>query len=649
MNEYLSKILEAHGVFDRDGLSKRTAAGRAARADGPLRSAEFRRIRDMPRRALNVTTELAHEVSVALRKTSSKVEINALQAAAILEFAERGSIMAGFNTGEGKTFLGPILPLARDDVRTTGFLVPPALKSEVNENVIPFLRENFDLKPVTVVSYSELSVEYVCPPCKNAGKKRGRKKEGDQPCERCLAGILGEYDFDLVVADESHMISSRYSGRGMNFRAHMKARNRMFVPMSGSFWTKSLRDAHSIVMLTHPVDCPLPRVYPEVEDWANALDSRVPEDLRLPPGVLVELDLDPDKTCAHDYSTDDPLTPGAKIVADCLDCGGSGTLSELAQARRGVRRRFADTPGWIASTDDSFGASLVVRAVSPPVPASVEDALGRLRSLWVTPGGEEVTDPIAFWNSARNLAMGFYYKWMWPNDEIDFEWLERRRDWHRAVREVIKRNIEGVRTPLQVWNACAAWSQLLPKTLKKETLEAKHGWEEVMDRPEPPVEAVWIDDYLVRWTNAWLTEKPGLAWYSKRAFAAKYKELTLGVHEVITSGRNQDQRIRELASKPGASSILASLKAHGTGKNLQIGWSRMLHTSPPNDGQTWQQSVARIHRRGQLEPEVWVDAVLNTEELREAMSTAVGDARFVAQTQKQTQKLLQCTNLGWKR
>jgi hypothetical protein len=77
---------------------------------------------------------------------------------------------------------------------------------------------------------------------------------------------------------------------------------------------------------------------------------------------------------------------------------------------------------------------------------------------------------------------------------------------------------------------------------------------------------------------------------------------------------------------------VASIAAHGQGKNLQTAFSRNLITTfPANDGIV-EQLVGRTHRYGQPKPEVTVDYYAHTQEEREAVTTAKAHSKYVLET-----------------
>jgi hypothetical protein len=92
-----------------------------------------------------------------------------------------------------------------------------------------------------------------------------------------------------------------------------------------------------------------------------------------------------------------------------------------------------------------------------------------------------------------------------------------------------------------------------------------------------------------------------------------------------------------ILQEDGSRTIVASIHAHGTAKNLQT-FSRMLFTTPPASNKTWEQSLGRCHRFGQSSAVV-ADVYVHTPEFRKSFQTARSRASFVENTTGSSQKL----------
>jgi hypothetical protein len=388
--------------------------------------------------------------------------------------------------------------------------------------------------------------------------------------------------------------------------------------MSGTMMRKSLRDFAHLLQLSHRGgSAPITRQWKELEDWAAALDPNVHPSEALAPGALMEF-----------------ARPGES-------------------AREGFARRLLDTPGVVGGGREDIGCSLIFRERKVLTPAVVEDALAQLRAVWVLPSGEEVVDPLDFYRKARELAQGFYYVWRWPNGEPDDEdraWLAARSAWRTAVSHVTRLNRQGLDSELLVRNACERAYEGkqtdLPKHGVDDIVSVWLNWEKYRDREEPPVEPVWLSDFLVRAAAAWLDEvQDGVAWYDSRAVGALAFKLSRRVH--AAGDRGNDAMLADASVPPGKPiAAFASATAHGTGKNLQR-WNNALWMTPTSSGGTAEQLAGRHHRPMQEADEVNIYFFAHTEELRAGLRTAISQARFLQDTTQTPQKLLAGTWLGF--
>jgi len=91
-----------------------------------------------------------------------------------------------------------------------------------------------------------------------------------------------------------------------------------------------------------------------------------------------------------------------------------------------------------------------------------------------------------------------------------------------------------------------------------------------------------------------------------------------------------------------AETCVMSIKAHGTGRNLQA-WARNILTAFPPNGTTVEQAVGRTHRPGQEADEVTVDFFIPHSSVEADIEKALADAEYIEQTQGNRMKLLAAT------
>ncbi len=166
-------------------------------------------------------------------------------------------------------------------------------------------------------------------------------------------------------------------------------------------------------------------------------------------------------------------------------------------------------------------------------------------------------------------------------------------------------------------------------------------WRQVRDTATPETEAVWIDDFLARDCASWARAQIGIVWYEHVAFGAMVAKLA----EIPQFGPGEESG-RQLLAERGARSIVASIRSHGTGKNLQP-FSRNLVANPPSDGATWEQLIGRTHRTGQIADEVACYVYRHVPAMIDALDKAKNLAAHIQGTFGGAQKLLLASYL-WK-
>jgi hypothetical protein len=390
----------------------------------------------------------------------------------------------------------------------------------------------------------------------------------------------------LIVIDEAHAFA-RDSARGKRLFHYAGANPAVTViPLSGSMIDPELEGASRLASLSLREGSPYPRTQDAVR-LAVALDQGLTADAREFAGLLL---------------------PGKDL-------------------RASLKERVLLTPGVVvAPRNDYIKVPLVIKARHPKVPPGVTAALRKLRDEWTTPTGEEFSEAVEFHRHAMELAQGFCYRWVWPATGPDEAWLTARRDWHRVVRRKLLHATPGMDSEGLLRKAAASGAWKTP---------AYSPWAEVMDRKQPPTEAVWISDFLVRDAVKWGNEEPGIIWYPPGAVAFGRAVAAAGNFPLYDG----DGSTPELIEK-GDRSIVASWQSCGTGLELQM-FHRMYLPRPSSNSRSTEQLLARCHRIGQTET-VEVDICLHTPELRAALEAAQSEAKLLAESAPgaESQKLL---------
>lgn len=553
-------------------------------------SVEFMRVKALPRRELLFSYDDGgvQDVTPLFRKEGGTMRFRPIQSAALIEAAKSDGLFAPMSVGAGKTLVTLALPEAMDS-KNAVLLVPARLKKQLGYEIEKY-EEHFYLPTdrITVVSFHELS----------SAKKQH---------------ILDESGADLVVVDEAHSLRHRSSARTKRFLRFAKERPECrFAFLSGTMTTRSITDYAHLIELALRKNSPLPGGYREVQDWAGAIDVK-PKYVMMP-GALKEL-------CEKDE-----------------------------EVRDGYRRRMIETPGVVATSEDEVGASLIFRKLKAPIPGVVEQHLHEIRKNWSL-AGEEFDSAISLHRALRQVACGFYYEWIWPGGIPDYDWLDARAAWHKEVREKLKRAKKGMDSPLLVAQAAERFSQWEREgaegsppanSFRSENWDA---WKEQKEakpefNPTPPKRTVWIDNFLAHESIIWARKRqkestPAIIWYEHKALGEEI--VRLGGFPHYGAGVDSSQ-----AKEPV---IVCSMRAQGTGMNLQH-YSHNLFTSLPPNGAIVEQVTGRTHRMGQEADIVWVDWFGHTPEAEDAFVAAKEDAEYIEKSFGQPQKLVYATKIS---
>lgn len=551
-----------------------------------VRTAELRRIVAMPRRAWSEedAREMATRLTELLRTPKGTMALRPVQAIALVELGVRGGLFGIMRVGAGKTLTSLLAPVVVEAERPL-LLIPSKLVAKTKRDYLA-LREHWDIPEPMIVTYEKL----------------GRVQ---------AAEALDEYAPDLIVADEAHKLKNTKAAVTRRVRRWMRENPRTkFVAMSGTVAKRSLMDYAHMLQWALKSDVPLPDNYNDLRIWADALDARKNIDRRAYPGALTDLCNDEERAA---WGTP-PKDRRARLLYDMTDA----TPSRIA-ARRAYRRRLVETDAVVATQEAGIAASLVLTPVEPPKSAVIDAAFNQLRKTWETPDGEPISDAPSMWRHAREIALGFYYRW---NPRPPRDWIDARKAWCAFVRSTLAGS-RSLDSELQVKLANPHAQELT-------------DWLAVKDKFAPRTEIVWIDDTVRDLAASWLANNTGILWVEHVQFAHALARFT-GV-PYYGQGNASGAELH-----PKNKSMILSIEAGREGLNLQA-WSSNFVLSPPADGERWEQMLGRTHRDGQEADEVSVEVAAFCVDHVESFWSAADGARYVADTLGSPQKLLIADN-----
>jgi hypothetical protein len=516
------------------------------------------------------------------------------QAWALYEAPLAGGILGPIGVGHGKSVLDILVPLVFPDCKLAVLLIPPSLKEQLLREYLR-LREHFKVPSLRIGNVGHVvkgaPVLHVIPYSQFSRAESTALLENLKP--------------DLIIADEGHYLRHRQAARTSRVLRYLaKFPDTRLCVWSGTLTSKSVKDYAHLAAFALKESSPLPLDPNVLEEWSLALD---PSDWPAPPGAL-------EKLC-------DPGEP----------------------LHGAYHRRLVSTLGVTATRQSAVDASILIcERKAPPIPETLQRMIKDLRAGWVRPDGEELVDILQVAKSARELASGFYYRWKFPKKEPEaliLDWLQKRKEWNKELREKLKHRREHLDSPLLCQNAAIRYYNGYKGDLPVWKAESWPAWLEIKDQVQPESEAVWVDDFLAKDAALYAVKNRGVVWYEHSAFGAKVAEYAgLPLHG---GGLGAEERI--LAEK-GDRSIVASIKAHGTGRDgLQRLFSEQLVANPPASGLAWEQLLGRLHRLNQEADEVTTFVYRHTEEFRDAWDKAKREASYIESTLGSFQKLLLAT------
>lgn len=324
---------------------------------------ELIRVARLPRRVW--TPEESEQVAVKmtelLRKPgSTHPPLRPVQAVGLVELGTAGGLFGQIRVGGGKSLLSFLAPTVTFSKRP--LLLVPAALVEKTERDHRLLSLHWDIPEfIKIMSYEIL----------------GRAQ---------AAEALKAFSPDLIILDECHRAANHGAAVTMRLVRHFREHRVKCVAMSGTTTKRSIHDYAHIMGWCLPAQAlPIPTVYQDLEDWADATDERKGQTKRAHPGALEVLCNEEEQRIWHS----DPVKA----------------------ARQAFKRRLSETRGVVMTAESPIDASLSIRSVTPKLGTELDTAFQKLRSDWETPDGWPCKDGITQARHARELGLGFFYMW----------------------------------------------------------------------------------------------------------------------------------------------------------------------------------------------------------------------------------------------
>lgn len=544
--------------------------------------------------------------------------LNADQGRALIELgaqpAPYGAVLP-FVAGVGKTLVSLLAGTIKGSVRPV-LVVPAKLRDKTRIEWAHYAKHWRCHESITIIAYEQLS---------RVGYNEW----------------LDNVRPDLIVLDEAHRAKNAKAACSSKLAAYLRWADRAGYPvtvvvMSGTLARIGLGDYATLVRWALRDRAPVPTLTTTIGAWDTCLGAGdESDDLGEAAGILTSWV---------------PRGRAAFVELIGTEYSHLGPSSRRA-LRAGFRDRMLSTPGVVASKVTTCDAALTLDLWSPRVPAEITKALADLEAAGELPDGQTEGSALEMYRHESTFALGFWDRWRRPPPAV---WRQCRRLWHNLSRRTIShsRAPHELHSTRDVANAIDSGRKQDP-TIKEyvERYEIEGcedalvafgpapvlaAWRTVKPTFEPDSAPVWLSSAMVDAAETWLREGPGILWCESVAFARALEDRGWPYY----GAGGTDRKGVMIEAAKGA--IVASRPSSGEGRNLQR-WARNLFVQPLPDAQTWEQTLARTHRQGQMADEVTADVACFVAPHGKQLAEAWRRARLLGATWGQPQRLLSAT------
>lgn len=590
-----------------------------------------------------------------------------VQAEAVRAWGTFGGLFGAIGCGWGKSL---ITFMVADKAYRAGYkrmvlFVPPSVIIQTVKAALPWARTKVPVSCPVHVLHGGMNVKG-----RRALAVSGKKGlyiipyslMSTKDARDLLNGIRPE----LIIADEADALGNPRAGRTKRVKDYVQDHKPKFCALSGTITDKSITDYIHLIRWCLGDYSPLPLSAHLASEWATLIDSK-----------------------SQASSATGPIRP---LLAWAAQNFPEEEISEDVRGfRTAYKLRLRTCPGVAATSDAEIGPSLILHnepAAQEPN-EQLTSLISKVTDEWLTPNGDEIDHAIHTFKWLYELSAGFYNELTWPSTDVFAEregisedaaesCLERARDYHGAHQiysSELRRWLEEcarphLDTPFLVGgdmarhgpkNVGEALYDLWAETKEREELLSqellrtgahKGSQQELAKKLAAHLRdsrTVRVCDYKVQavvdW--AWRAKKRkegGLVWvYHKGMGEWVTDALTeAGLDPIYCPSGNAANAVLDPnnADKIAKRIVVASLSAHGRGKELQHAFSQQLYLQWPRNAKLAEQSLGRLHRNGQKESEVWTFTVTTTEFDQMCFAACLNDALYIHQSTGSRQKLI---------
>ncbi len=460
----------------------------------------------------------------------------------------------------------------------------------------------------------------------------------------------------LIICDEAHNLKNRKAARTNRLFTFIEKHKPAGVCMSGTITQKSIKDYFHLIKWCLNRHCPLPLSTHLANDWAVVLDSAATQN-------------------GNQWVSETqqgPLLPLIDWARSTFPLGGPYE-ENIAGFRKAYDARFRTAPGVVSSGDAEIGTSLTLSnkpvKVSDKYPgyARLEELGTQVTETWTTPNGDEIDHAIHLWKWLNEIyGAGFYNELTWPEADVYAkrkgiaealagETITRAKEHHsygQIYYKTLRRWLEGnskpkLDTPFLVGSNMSTYGA---RDVGAELYDPWRDWKDLdfEGRPDRDSRAVRVCDFkiqaCVQWATQFADKTEGcIIWYYHQAVGTWLRqELEARLPCEIMhcpAGERFNQMMIDTSNKNKI--VLASMTAHGTGKNLQH-FQHQYFMQWPRPAMKAEQTLGRTHRNGQLADELVVHTNITSIFDQLNFAACLNDALYIQQTTGTRQKIIYC-------
>ncbi len=444
-----------------------------------------------------------------------------------------------------------------------------------------------------------------------------------------------------VIADEVHNLKNPKAARTKRLLEVLKEQvpRPELVGMSGTITAKKIGEYHHLATLALGDHSPLPRSGNMAWHWGQLINN----DAEAPDARMTRL-MEP----LLDWAGE--TFPGQKF-----------DVEQTESYRRAYRLRLTSAPGIVATGDEEIGASLCITNSEPAPPGQpLLDLIKKVQDEMTTPTGQAISHSIHTFKWIYELSAGFYNNLVWPTVEevqknrrvgpVEAELmlekaktnLAAHQEYTKSLREFFAFSPAGLDTPREVANSIVRYGS---KHVPKELCELYHVWKasKFDGMPERKKVPVRLDSYKVDHAVNWCKERQGgVLWvYHQELGEWLMDALVKAGADPVHCPAGADDVIESIGDPlrggKGDRICVASMSAHGTGKNLQA-FHEQLYVQWPRQPIMAEQTLGRLHRNGQEADTVFAHTNLTIEFDHVNRAAQLNDSLYIQQTTGVRQK-----------